>query len=608
MRTWIALLLLISGLIVSGLVWPFPFRGLRTGEIPIFRHPDELFYACRLNETLGQPWNVSVWPVVTRDKPWYANPHIHWSAWPVVRVAEVLGIHDGNRLLHFFRWFTRVLLAVAGICVVREILLGLEIERRLVVPCSVLLGGYLAMEPGLAHIKPFLGNLIGKGKNDSFVGFDRPVSPSSDILFFTAAIWAGLRSIRHPFASRTEQVLRGFVISTLLLLSPWYPFTFAIAAAVVLGTSLLCSLDRRAAWKAFLLWLLKAGPWLALGSLPVVTFCLIKAHALAVLGVTKEFLDRSGCHPTRQLDFLLFTRSSLMLIALVMCGIIAWTWDRKKSRWLALPLLWIVIAFVCFNHAVFLGMSLLNGHFEPPLGILLGLAIITTAMWLFRGRPFIAALALCCLGLVCLAAVAKKSERDLQITFQQRPEFEPILPATFSSASQLIASVDLRGKNVAFIAPDSIELPIRFLTGWRPIHSFYLLMYPYSDEELWRSYVRYSALTGCPVDENFSMTPFPSSPEDVIDNSGWFYGLPPGVKPPPVWVASARRKYLPIVRQAATAELTKPLYYGGPLPLVVIRRPEWPLPDSDRDADKRVTADRWEAWEWNTPFTINGVK
>lgn len=609
MRTWIALILVIAGLIVSGLVWPYAFKGMRTGEIPVFRHPDELFYACRLNETLGQPWNVSVWPVITENKPWYVNPHIHWSAWPVMRVAEIVGIHDANRLLHFFRWFTRILLAAAGICVVREILLGLEIERRLVLPCSILLGGYLAMEPGLAHIKPFLGNLIGKGKNDSFVGFDRPVSPSSDIIFFTLAIWAGMRILRHPFVSRGELGIRGFVISILLLLSPWYPFTFVVAAAVILAVAFLRSFDRRASWRAFLLWLLGAGPWLALGTLPVVVFCLVKAHGLALLGVTKEFLDRSGCHPTRHLDLLFFTRSSLMLVAVIMCGLIAWKWDRKRSRWLALPLLWIVIGIVCFNHAILLGVSLLNGHFEAPLGILLGLSIITTTMWLSRRKgPFLGALVLWALGLVCLGAVAKKSERDLKVTFEQRRDFEPILPTTFSSASQLIERAGLRGKNVAFIAPDSIELPIRFLARWQPIHSFYMLMYPYSDTELWQSYVRYSALTGCPVDETFSMAPYPSSPEDVIDNSGWFYGLPQGVKPPPIWVASARRKYLPIVRQAARNELTKPFYYDGPFPLVVIRRPEWPATNSDRDPDKRVSVGGWEVWVWNTPFTINGAK
>src|SRR2546421_5862902 len=92
MRIWIALILLIGGLIVSGLVWPYSFRGLRTGEIPVFRHPDELFYGCRLNETLGHPWDISVWPVITEGKPWYANPHIHWSAWPVIRIAKAVRI------------------------------------------------------------------------------------------------------------------------------------------------------------------------------------------------------------------------------------------------------------------------------------------------------------------------------------------------------------------------------------------------------------------------------------------------------------------------------------------------------------------------------------
>src|ERR1700692_4154221 len=141
MRTWLALPLFIGGLLVSGLVWPHAFRGIRTGEIPVFRHPDELFYACRLKETLGHPWNIAVWPVITEGTPWYANPHIHWSAWPVVRIAELVGIHDASRLVHFFRWFTRVLLAVSAVCVVREILLGLEIDRRYVLPCALLLGG-----------------------------------------------------------------------------------------------------------------------------------------------------------------------------------------------------------------------------------------------------------------------------------------------------------------------------------------------------------------------------------------------------------------------------------------------------------------------------------
>src|ERR1043166_748875 len=255
MRTAIALILLVAGLLIAGLVWPNDLIGMRTGEIPVFRPPDELFYACRLNETLGHPWDISVWPVVTENKPWYANPHIHWSAWPVVRVAELVGIHDANRLLHFFRWFTRVLLAAVVICAIREILLGLGIERHLALPCSILSGGYLAMEPGLAHIKPFLGNLIGKGKNDSFVGFDRPVSPSSDIIFFTAAVWAGMRILRAPFAPRSEQVIRGFVISLLFLLSPWFPFTFAITGAAIVGTMFLSSLDRRSAWKTFVRWL-----------------------------------------------------------------------------------------------------------------------------------------------------------------------------------------------------------------------------------------------------------------------------------------------------------------------------------------------------------------
>jgi hypothetical protein len=604
-RTWIALILLIGGLIVSGLVWPYPLRGLHTGEIPVFRHPDDLFYACRLKEGLGRPWDISVWPVIAEGKPWYTNPHIHWSAWPLIRIAEVVGIQDGNRLLHFFRWSARVLLAIGGVCVVREILLGLGIERRLVLPCALLLGGYLAMEPGLAHIKPFLGNLIGKGNNGCYVGFDRPVSPSSDVLFFIAAIWAGMRSLRHPFAPRAEQIIRGFAMSTLLLLSPWFPFTFVIAATAIVGAWFLGSSDRRTGWKGFVRWLVQAGPWLALGAVPIVAFCLLKAHGLARLGVTREFLDRSGCHPTRQFDILFLSRSSLMLIALIMCGIIAWKWDRKKSRWLALPLLWIVIGFVCFNHAVLLGLTLLNVHFQWPLGILLGLSIITTVMWFFKRAPFIPALALWAVALVCLTAVAKKSESDLRITFLKRPDFEPILPATFSSASRLINATGLSGSNVAFVAPASIEQTIQFLAPWRQIHSFFLLMYPYSDEELWRSYVRYSALTGCPVDETFSMAPFPPSPEDVLDdNSGWSYGLPPGVKPPPAWVASARRKYLPIVRQAARNELAKPFHYDGPLPLVVIRRPEWPAPNSDRGPDKRVSADGWEAWVWNTPFTI----
>jgi hypothetical protein len=608
-RTWIALILLIAGLIVSGLVWPSPLRGLYTGEIPTFRHPDDLFYACRLKETLGHPWDLSVWPVITADKPWYTNPHIHWSAWPVVRLAEVAHIHDGNRLFHFFRWITRVLLAVGGIFVVREILLGLGLEKSLAFQCAILLGGYLAMEPGLAHLKPFLGNLIGKGTNGSYMGFDRPVSPSSDVLFFIAAIWAGVRSLRLPFAPWTEQVWRGFLVSILLLVSPWFPFTFFVASVVVLVAWFVATSDRRAGWKSFLRWLLRAGPWLALGALPVLAFSVFKAHGLARLGVTKEFLDRSGCHPTHHLDFLFFSRSSLMLMALIMCGIIAWTWDRKKSRWLALPLLWIVIGFVCFNHAFFLGLTFLNVHFQAPLGILLGLSIITAVMWFFRRAPFMPAIALWTLGLVCLAAVAKKSEQDLRVTFEKRQDFQPILPATFSTASRLIDAIGATANNAAFVAPDSIELTVQFLAGWRQIHSFYLLMYPYSNEEVWRSYVRYSALTGCPVDETFSMVHFPPSPDDVLDdNSGWFYGLPPGVKSPPLWVASARRKYLPIVQQVAREELMKPSHYNGPLPLVVIRRPGWPMPDSDRPPDKRVRIDEWEACVWNSPFTIAGSK
>src|SRR5437867_12581959 len=93
-----------------------------------------------------------------------------------------------------------------------------------------------------------------------------------------------------------------------------------------------------------------------------------------------------------------------------------------------------------------------------------------------------------------------------------------------------------------------------------------------------------------------------------MDNCGRICGLPPGVEPPPSWVACARRKYLPIVQHAARIELTKPLYYDGPLPLVVIRRPAWPAPNSDRDADRRVNVDGWAAWVWNAPFTINGAK
>jgi hypothetical protein len=298
-----------------------------------------------------------------------------------------------------------------------------------------------------------------------------------------------------------------------------------------------------------------------------------------------------------------------MLIALIMCGIIAWNWNRKKSRWLALPLLWIVIGFICFNHAFVLGISLLNVHFQWPLGILLGLSIVTTTMWLFRRAPFIPALALWALGLLCLTAIAKKSDQELRLTFEQREDFKPILPTTFSTASKLIDAIGPVGQNAAFIAPDSIELTIQYLAGWRQIHSFYLVMYPYTNEELWRSYVRYSALTGSPVEETFSTAHFPSSPEDVLtDNSAWFYGLPPGVKPPQIWVASARRRYLPIVREAATNELMKPFRYTGPLPLVVIRRSEWPAPTSDTDPDLRLSADGWEAWVWNRPFTIAGTK
>src|SRR5205814_1474376 len=210
------------------------------------------------------------------------------------------------------------------------------------------------------------------------------------------------------------------------------------------------------------------------------------------------------------------------------------------------------------------------------------------------------ALALWFVGLFCIVAVASKSELELKSISEQRRDFEPILPATFASASALLESIKLPEHNVAFIAPDSVELTVQFLTGWHQMHSFYLLMYPYNEEEIWRSYVRYSALTGCPVDETFSMTPYPASPADSVDdNSGWFYGLPPGVKPPPIWLASARRQYLPIVRQAATDELKKPFRYEGPFPLVVIRRPDWPLPNSDRAPDQQVRAGEWEAWVWN---------
>jgi hypothetical protein len=580
---------------------------MRSGEIPIFRHPDDLFYASQIAETLGRPRDVSVWPVITTNHPWYANPHIHWSAWPILRVAELLGINDANRLFHFFRWSCRVLLAICGAFVTREILLGLGIERGSVIPCALLLGAYLALEPGLAHLKPFLGNLAGKGNNGNYVGFDRPVSPSSDVLFFVLALWAGFRTLRLPSASSISHMARGFLLSLPLLVPPWFPFTFAVAAAVILFALLLASPDRNATMKKFLAWLREGSLWFLLGALPVLVFCLIKAKALADLGVTREFLDRSGCHAMRQLDFRLLTRSTLIVVALSLCGLVWWKWDRSRSLWLSLPLLWLVIALVAWNHAFLLGINLLNVHFQAPLGILLGLAIITTALWVFRRRPLIPAISLWALSATCLLAIAKKSQRELAITLEQRQDFAPILPSTFLTASRLIEEIRPSNTPTAFIAPDSIELPIQFLAGWRQIHSFYMVMFPYSDEELWRSYVIYSALTGSPVEETFSTAHFPASTEDILDdNSSWFYGLPPGVEAPLMWVASARRKFLPIVQEAARRELMKPFHYDGPFPLVVIRRSDWPLPNYDHAPDKRVSTDGWEAWVWTTPFTIAG--
>ena len=509
-----------------------------------------------------------------------------------------MGIHDTFALVDAVRVFSKLGLFLVSTGLMVCLLRVLRKSWMEALSCGILLGGYLVTDPGLAHLKPIISNLYGKGHQAFYVGFDRPVSPSVDILYFAAALWMTLALVTLPQSKLRSPLLvaAGGVLSILLLAPPFYGITYGIFVGVVLIS---CLVVAPAETRSCFVRLLPSFPWLLMGGLPAGLYFIGKTWLLLQSGVLDQMLIRVCMISTHAFDGSLFRRTFTIMVALGLIFVAAALWRKSRHIILMVPLTWTAVALLAFNQQVITGRDLQNFHFEWTTGYLLGVSLCILLVVLFEKRLFTASLLVFVGAFVVREAVITKNQRDFESCRQ--PLFgEQLAPSTFEIAREINRRIGITG--ATFAAPRDLTLAIEYFSGWRPVAGINMFGYSYDNHEIWRRYVMQAALSGqLPVEV------FLDYPKQEIlsrDQSYWYYGLPCWIAPPQIWFSKERQHYLPIVRDAAQKALSKPLRYDGPFPLVTICRIERPLPQTSIRPDRTIPHGRFQISVWNRPFQV----
>ena len=583
----VSLLCAVGAVLLSVFAWPFSLGR------PVFRHADEAIYAIRARRGLADAMLMGPWPTYSPDKSQLLNNHPIYSTWIALRMASLLGIGNPDMLVQFLRTLSKVTLVVAGILICWQLIGMAGIQNNARLAATLVWGTYLGLDPGLAHLKPLVSVLVGEGANGYFVGFDRFVSPSLDIIWFGLAVWSILRLVSTPLMPWWQAISHAALMAFLLLLSPFYLITFAAATAITGLCAFLipprCSYAQLIPYKRLL-------PLAALGALIPLCIFVWKLLALNSEGVLNDLFARMEMPRTRALDFTIFQRTLPVLISLAMISLALFK-IRKANRFLvAIPLSWPFVFASCYNHQFLTGRLLQNYHFDWPLGFLLGVSLVSLACCYFRRYIVM-------VGLVALLAAAVS---HVSVSAAQKLRFEremsgsafspPVDARLIDTAKQVVAAVGL--EKAFFMSTEHLELPLQYVSSWSTLTPFLMYIYPYSPGRIWQQFVLRARLTGEPVESVF----YENNP--TPDVSSWHFGLPPDASAPCDWFKPTRDKFLPICRAEARRAYETLWFYSDPLPLVVITPREVVSPETDPPPTRETSVDGFSVRIYTTPFTI----
>ena len=595
-KIFLAVVLASLSLWVDIISWPD--RLPRSGsDTPVFRHKDEVMWAIRLQQMLKDSSLVAPWPAPPDGLAWYQNPHPMLVAWPFVRFAHEVGVRSPDNLVDFIRLASKIAFLGAACILIINLLRNSPVSVEDVFPCGILLGAYLATDPGLAHLKPLLSTLAGRGNNAFFIGFDRLVSPSLEIIVFTLALAALARLTLPAKCHRGFAVGCGLCFSLLLTLPPYYLICFALLAAL-LGLSSMAI--HRAGGNS----LSKDGRWVAaaIGCLPGLVYFVAKAASLANLPEVQEMFIRNWMLPSRALDLSILRRTWTLGVACLLMGAGFLLWRKRPSIWLALPMGWLAMALAAFNHQVLSGRELQNSHMERPLGLLLGVALVVVFSHAFRRKLWLAAAGLLILAMASHLLVCAKTSREFEKAKRDLHQDFLVSDSAFATARKIYLTAPL--EDAVFEAPDRLQLALQYVTGWRSLSPWLSSIYPFSDHQIWEGLVRRGRLTGESVEEVFPTLNIGF--QDGKDISFWPYGVPLWFEHPRQWFEANRRSGLAQVRHQALAAWEKECAYHGPFPLIVVAPTGNPLLHFRPSPSERTRVDNVELLIWTTPFVVEG--
>lgn len=538
--------------------WPFH---IVPSDTPVFRHFDELLWAIRLGSLWDNPAEVAPWPIAGGHPDFWANPHVMYSSWPAVRVGKFFGC-SRQQIYDFVRLFSQLTLFGASLLVVRSVLRKHNFDWATLALGTCFWGGYLALDPGLAIMKPIASNVIGN-TSGFMIAFDRIVSPSCDIVLFALATAAFL-SMVNRFPMRWPQALIiGAALTLLNFLPPYYLLTAIIFFPVILAVRLSQRTYRDSIRSAGF----RSMVALIVGVLPGIVIVALRAHALLTLPDLQAMQIRTNLLPSSTWDFGIFARTITCLTGLslaVFALVLLWRKKRELPATLFLSIGWLLLAFITLNQHMLTGKEVQSFHLEWPCGFLLGVGIIIAVSEALGPRSMLL------LGLIAMitafgvrTAESSQTRKKFESWLSSDSSHVEIRPETLSKAKYLAEDIaeSHHGSSV-FLGPEEISPAIEYWTGLRPLKSHLIGIYPYSDAEIYSRFLWEAQLTGRPLTNVFKHVPA------SVVGSAWPYGLPASISRPPNWYAKQRESVYSALLKQASVDVTN--RYQGPLEVLVI--------------------------------------
>jgi len=522
---WLALLLIV---LTASTQWPF--QGFF--ETPVFRHSDEISWAVRFARLCDHPMNAAPVPVAAYNG--ISNPHTMHSSLPFAIAAKVLQI-PRHLTPSFLIPFQLICLWLACSLLVLSMLFFIEIKEtkhRFLI--SAAWGAFLALDPGLAALKPSIFFLLGKSQSAFSVGFDRTVSPSVDIVIFAISLASGLFLLRSAFypsfnAPKWLVCLVGFAAAYLGLLPPYFPITGALfLTTIFLHTAYLQKQHLQSS--RILKQVLIAG----IGAIPVIYLIAIKWQLVFQDANLSAMLARNYMLPTHEWSFVFFQKNTTLAVALAisLCALIA-AFLHKVNPLSTWPLLWIPLAFTAYNQHVITGKDVQASHFDAPLGFMLGCSMITIALTIFPKRALLIGLVAALSAFVIRIIEVDRVKARFSTWISSPESHVDIRPESIEKAREAASRAGELPS--LFVAPKNLCLPFELFSGKTSVNNWLLTVYPVSDAEVYDRWVFQAQLTGESAEDIF---PLPKQ----TTLSLWTYGWPKTLKKPPSWLAGDRSK------------------------------------------------------------------